>query len=85
MVLCLLAPIRLNGIYDYALDGAIFEGLLRLTSRYIDSLRAGRSRDLILVGRDIPRPSILALGFTQPPIPRVPALFPGDKEAGVWC
>ena len=36
-------------------------------------------------GRDFLHLSRLAMGSTQPPIQRVPGLFPGGKAAGAWC
>jgi hypothetical protein len=36
-------------------------------------------------GRDFLHPSRQALELTQPPIQRVPGLFPGSKAAGAWC
>ena len=53
----------------------------RKCSQCSDSLRAGRSGDRILVGRDLPHQSRPALEPTQPP---VPGLFLGDKAAGAW-
>ena len=35
-------------------------------------------------GRDIPHPSGPALGSNQPPVQRIPGLFPGGKATGSW-
>ena len=36
-------------------------------------------------GQDFPHPSRPDLWPTQPPIQRLPGLFPGGKTAGAWC
>jgi hypothetical protein len=35
-------------------------------------------------GRDFPRMSLPTLGPTQPPVQRVPGLFPEGKAAWAW-
>ena len=75
-----------GGVYStlcYLWD-AISLTALGWRSLYSDSLPTGMSGDRIPVRTRLPDPSRPALGPNQPPVPRVPGIFPRVKAAGAW-